>query len=70
MWMLTADIFTVVTEKLSDSRILMLYLPMEGFLTTFFCASTAGAAGSLTEFSAVDVFVSSDILKDTQNFPL
>lgn len=48
----------------------MLYLPMEGFLTTFFCASTAGAAGSLTEFSAVDVFVSSDILKDTQNFPL
>lgn len=47
------------------------YLPMEGFLTTFFCVSAAVTAGSFTELSvADDAFVSSDIFKWYTEFPL
>lgn len=61
----------LVNTELSDFCNVVQYLPMEGFLTTFFCVSAAVTAGSFTELSvAGDAFVSSDIFKWYTEFPL
>lgn len=61
----------LVNTELSDFCNVVQYLPMEGFLTTFFCVSAAVTAGSFTELSvADDAFVSSDIFKWYTEFPL